>query len=166
MSSKSSLQLHHARWSELSLDEFYEIARLRYDVFALEQRVEDEDFDGRDQLPDTEHWWLTQPDGTVVCYLRVLRPETDDEQPADLPPATWAIGRMATASAARKQGLARRLLENVLTEHSDEPFLLHAQMHAMALYEKLGFVQFGEPYDEAGIQHIGMYRSPGSPTRS
>ncbi|WP_341728180.1 GNAT family N-acetyltransferase [Brooklawnia sp.] len=154
-----SIQLHRASWSELSLDEFYEIARLRYAVFALEQRVDDEDLDGRDDLPDTEHWWFSKPDTAVVCYLRVLRPADDEKQPVGVPAAAWVIGRMATAQHARGQGLAHDLLEAVLMRRPEQPFLLHAQLHARGLYERLGFVPFGEVYDEAGIQHIGMYRA-------
>lgn len=161
MISTSALRIHHARWAELSLAEFYEIARLRYDVFALEQRVEDEDFDGRDALADTEHWWISDPEVAVVCYLRLLRPADDEVQPDNSPAATWVVGRMATARSTRRQGLAHQLLETVLAAHPDDPFVLHAQIHAAGLYEKSGFVRFGEPYSEAGIQHIGMYRPAG-----
>lgn len=36
---------------------------------------------------------------------------------------------------------------------------LHAQAYAKALYEKFGFAVFGEPFDEAGIPHVRMYRA-------
>ncbi|PZE27174.1 MULTISPECIES: GNAT family N-acetyltransferase [unclassified Curtobacterium] len=151
--------VHRGRWDALTTDDLYAVVRLRNRVFALEQRVTAEDFDGRDREPETEHWWIPGEDGVARAYLRCIRPAADEVQPAVDLPATRVIGRVATAVEHRGQGLARRLVDAVLAAHPDEAFLLHAQEYVAGLYAAAGFVPFGEPYVEAGIRHVGMYRA-------
>ncbi len=149
--------MQHARWDRLTTDELYGIVRLRNRVFALEQRVSDEDFDGRDREPDTEHWWFGADDETVG-YLRLIRPAAGEVHPEGTAPPSWVIGRVATHPEHRGRGIAGRLVAAVLDRHGHEPFVLHAQEYVAALYERHGFVRFGEPYVEAGIRHVGMHR--------
>lgn len=153
----SEHSVHHARWTRLTTDELYGIVVLRNRVFALEQRVTAEDFDGRDREPDTEHWWFGT-DTDAVGYLRLIRPAADEVHPDGAAPPAWVIGRVATDPEHRGQGIAGRLVAAVLDEHGHDPFVLHAQEYVAALYERYGFVRFGEPYDEAGIRHVGMHR--------
>ena len=156
----SEHSVHHARWTRLTTDALYGIVVLRNRVFALEQRVTAEDFDGRDREPDTEHWWFGTDD-TAVGYLRLIRPAADEVHPAGAVPPAWVIGRVATHPEHRGQGIAGRLVAAVLREHGDEPFVLHAQEYVSGLYERHGFACFGDPYLEAGIRHVGMHR-PGA----
>ncbi len=149
--------MQHASWDRLTTDELYGIVRLRNRVFALEQRVSDEDFDGRDREPDTEHWWFGT-DAEAVGYLRLIRPAPGEVHPAGTAAPAWVIGRVATHPDHRGAGIAGRLVAAVLEAHGHEPFVLHAQEYVAALYERHGFVRFGEPYVEAGIRHLGMYR--------
>lgn len=37
--------------------------------------------------------------------------------------------------------------------------ILHAQLTAKGFYDKLGFIPFGEEFEEAGIQHISMMKT-------
>ncbi|WIB59828.1 GNAT family N-acetyltransferase [Curtobacterium sp. MCLR17_007] len=154
----SEHSVHRTRWPRLTTDELYGIVRLRNRVFALEQRVTDEDFDGRDRAVDTEHWWFGT-DTEAVGYLRLIRPATDERHPADSVPPAWVVGRVATHPEHRGVGIASRLVDAVLGEHGHEPVVLHAQEYVAALYERHGFVRFDEPYVEAGIRHVGMYRA-------
>lgn len=153
----SEHSVHHARWTRLTTDELYGIVVLRNRVFALEQRVTAEDFDGRDREPDTEHWWFGADAGTVG-YLRLIRPAADEDHPAGAEPPAWVIGRVATDPQHRGQGIASRLVAAVLDAHGDDAVVLHAQEHVAGLYERHGFTRFGAPYDEAGIRHVGMHR--------
>ena len=41
-------------------------------------------------------------------------------------------------------------------ERGDREVVLHAQRTAEGFYARLGFVQRGEPFEEAGIVHIEM----------
>ncbi|MFJ3378887.1 GNAT family N-acetyltransferase [Curtobacterium sp. NPDC090217] len=153
----SEHSVQRASWDRLTTDELYGIVRLRNRVFALEQRVSDEDFDDRDREPDTEHWWFGT-DAEAVGYLRLIRPAAGEVHPADTAAPAWVIGRVATHPDHRGTGIAGRLVAAVLEAHGHEPFVLHAQEYVAALYERHGFVRFGEPYVEAGIRHLGMYR--------
>jgi len=158
LAAMSEHSVHSARWDRLTTDELYGIVVLRNAVFALEQRVTGVDFDGRDREPDTEHWWFGADDDPVG-YLRLIRPAADEAHPEGSERPAWVIGRVATHPHHRGQGIAARLVAAVLAAHGDEPFVLHAQEYVAALYERHGFVRFGEPYDEAGIRHVGMYRT-------
>lgn len=145
-------------WTALTTDELYEIVRLRNRVFALEQRVTAEDLDGRDREPDTEHWWTEDRAGRTVAYLRLIRPATDEALPDGAGDVRWVIGRVATAPEARGRGLASGLVAAVLAAHGTEAIVLHAQEYVAGLYARAGFTTFGDPYEEAGIVHVGMHR--------
>lgn len=157
LATMSEHSVRHARWDCLTTDELYGIVVLRNRVFALEQRVTAEDFDGRDRHPDTEHWWFGADDDPVG-YLRLVRPAAGEPHPDGAAAPAWVVGRVATHPDHRGQGVADRLVGAVLAAHGDEPFVLHAQEYVAGLYERHGFARFGTPYDEAGIRHVGMYR--------
>ncbi|MFZ7087540.1 GNAT family N-acetyltransferase [Curtobacterium sp. RRHDQ10] len=150
-----------ARWTDLDRDDLWGIVRLRNRVFALEQRVTDEDFEPRDQADDTEHWWIDGAGGVAAAYLRLIRPSAAEVSPDGAEPARWVVGRVATEVGHRRRGFAHRLVEAVLDAHGTDPIALHAQEHVAGLYAASGFVRFGASYVEAGIRHVGMYRAPG-----
>lgn len=154
----SQYPVEFARWRELSIDQFFEIVRLRYAVYALEQRVDAEDFDAVDRAPTTEHWWIRDDDESLIAYLRLLAPPGGYPHLPELSPATWAVGRMVVRHDQRRRGFALQLLRAALDAHPNEAFVLHAQAYTKSLYEKLGFTVFGQPFDEAGIAHVRMYR--------
>jgi ElaA protein len=139
-------------WGELTTSELYSFLKLRTDVFFVEQRIDEEELDNRDQEVTTEHLWVADDAGTAA-YLRVLfdaAPEYSD--------AHRVIGRVVVRADRRGEGLAQALFAEVLRRHGREPMLLHAQEYVAPLYGKFGFVAFGEPYPEAGISHVSMYR--------
>ena len=139
-------------WSELTTEELYSFVKLRTDVFFVEQRVDEEELDNRDQEPTTVHLWIADEAG-VAAYLRVLvnaAPEHLD--------ASRIIGRVVVRADRRGEGLAQVLMNRVLEDFGHEAMLLHAQQYVAPLYAKFGFEPFGEPYEEATIMHISMYR--------
>lgn len=140
-------------WGELTTDELYSIVKLRTDVFFVEQKVDEEELDNRDQEPGTVHYWIGD-DAGAAAYLRVLV----NAQPEHLD-AARIIGRVVVRADRRGEGLAQLLLRKVLVDFGHEAMLLHAQQYVAPLYAKFGFVEFGEPYDEATIMHISMYRA-------
>lgn len=143
-------------WAELTRDEFYDIVRLRAEVFIRGQRIVDEpEIDEVDRAPSTIHVWVPGGEG-ALAYLRVTGTTPDD---ADMPHITRAFGRVAVHPSARGTGLAQRLVEWVIDTHGDEPILIHAQAYIAALYEKYGFERIGELYEEAGIPHWRMVRN-------
>jgi len=142
-------------WSQLSLDEFYEIARLRTEVFFLEQRIEEEELDDRDREESTEHVWIADDRG-VAAYLRVVVDAAPQVGNRD---ARRLIGRVVTRADRRGEGLARQLVDRVIERHGHEPLALHSQSYIQPLYAAAGFEPFGEEYLEAGIPHVSMYRA-------
>lgn len=141
-------------WSQLTLDEFFELARLRTEVFFLEQRIDEPELDDRDRDDSTEHVWIADERGPAA-YLRVVVDATPQPGNRD---ARRLIGRVVTRADRRGEGLSRRLLEHVIALHGREPLALHAQSYIQPLYAAVGFESYGEEYLEAGIPHIGMHR--------
>jgi ElaA protein len=139
-------------WGELTTAELYSILKLRTDVFFVEQRIDEEELDNRDQEPQTEHVWIADDRG-VAAYLRVI---VDDV--ATHLDAHRLFGRVVVRADRRGEGLAQELMRYVVREHGHDGLLLHAQEYVAPLYAKFGFEAFGDPYREAGIQHIMMYR--------
>lgn len=146
-------------WSALTRDEFFELARLRTEVFFLEQRIDEPELDDRDRDESTEHVWIADDHGPAA-YLRVIVDDTPEPGNRD---ARRLIGRVVTRPDRRGEGLSRRLLEYVIERHGHEPLALHSQSYVQGLYATVGFVAYGDEYLEAGIPHIGMYRAPNAP---
>ena len=144
---------HRASWTELTPDQVYDIAKLRTDVFFVEQHVDETELDGRDREPATVHFFVADDRG-AAAYLRVLHDETAEHRDAHR-----VIGRVVTRADRRGEGLAHRLVQAAVAEFGAEPMLLHAQSYVAGLYARSGFEPFGEEFDEAGIPHLGMYRA-------
>jgi ElaA protein len=142
-------------WGELTTDELYSILKLRTDVFFVEQRIDEEELDNRDQEPTAEHLWIPDDRG-IAAYLRVL---WDDE--ASHRDAHRIVGRVVVRADRRGEGLAQVLFAEAVERHGRDAMLLHAQEYIAPLYAKFGFEPFGAVYVEAGLPHLSMYR-PGA----
>lgn len=128
----------------------YNIARLRNRVYVMEQGLTTvEELDGRDLEPTTQIWWI-QIEGVPVSTLRVLKED----------PHTLSIGRVATDKPFRGHGLASALIRAVMAYYPDQLLTMHAQMHLQAWYRTFGLETVGEPYYEAGREHVTMIREP------
>jgi ElaA protein len=134
---------------ELTAKDVYDIWRIRDQVFAFEQHVEDTDVDGRDLLAATTHFWLSDDEGPT-SYLRVYVAD-----------GIRHIGRVCTRKDQRGQGLSAELMAEVARLWGDEELQLNAQAHLEQWYVKLGYVRSGDDYDEAGIVHTPMVRPGG-----
>lgn len=124
----------------------HEILRLRQEVFVVEQQAAYPDIDGRDLEPGTVQFWAGR--GTVDSTLRLLRE----------PDGTERIGRVATAKAARGQGLSSRLMAAAIAETRTSRIALDAQAHLEQWYARFGFVRAGDDFQEDGIPHVPMAR--------
>ncbi|WP_169166675.1 GNAT family N-acetyltransferase [Cellulomonas taurus] len=138
------------RSDQITAAELYAVLRLRVDVFVVEQECAYPELDGVDMLPDTLHVW-TEEDGEVFGCIRVLRHGSDRP----------AIGRVATAQAARGRRVAGGLLERGIELCGPTATIdLHAQEHLEQWYGRYGFVRDGATHDEDGIPHVPMIRVP------
>ena len=121
---------------------------LRIDVFCGEQGVT---FDGdRDGLDDEAvHLVALADDGEVIGTCRLLIE----------PGGTARFGRRCVLASARGSGVGAALLAEAEREaraaHARR-IGMHAQTGALSLYRRAGFRPYGEPFDEEGIEHVGM----------
>ena len=72
------------------------------------------------------------------------------------------IGRMAVTRVLRGSRLGREVLHALLDEARRRgcgEVLLHAQLSARDFYHRSGFTARGEPFEEASIPHIEMFKS-------
>jgi predicted GNAT family N-acyltransferase len=121
---------------------------VRYEVFVDEQEVPHEL--EVDELDACALHLVAIRDGQVVGTLRML----DQEGAAK-------IGRVAVRAAARRAGIGARLMDRaaaIAVERGFAEIVLHAQVAVAGFYRRLGYVEEGDLFDEAGIPHIAMRR--------
>jgi ElaA protein len=70
------------------------------------------------------------------------------------------IGRVVTAADQRGQGHAARLMRAALAVDPAMTWELHAQCVVQNFYLRFGFRTVGDEFDEDGIPHIAMVRTP------
>ena len=70
----------------------------------------------------------------------------------------YKLERFAVLQEFREKGVGSALIRAVLEDlPKDAGYIyLHAQVQAVKLYEKAGFVKEGEEFEEAGIRHYKM----------
>jgi predicted GNAT family N-acyltransferase len=119
---------------------------LRREVFVGEQHVPAAiEFDAYDHA--ATHL-VALADGDVVGTLRLVWLD-----------AHAKFGRVAVARAARRHGIATALMRHgmeLARARGETRFYLTAQIDKLALYEKLGFVACGDPFEEGGMPHLAM----------
>jgi len=147
-------QLVVKRWSEMSRDDVFDMVLLRTQVFFVEQRIDEQDFDDADRDERTLHMWISDDHG-AAAYLRVRELDASDEG------ALRTFGRVAVRADARHAGLARKLIREVLVRFADEPLTIHSQEYVVGLYEEFGFQAVGKRFIEAGLPHRTMVRAAG-----
>jgi len=129
-----------------SQDQVDQAMALRRTVFVEEQGVPlAEEIDG---LDDQATQLVALDGGDVVATCRLLLDGT-----------TVKLGRMVVAKERRREGIAAEMLRVADHEASllgAEQIRLAAQTYATALYEQAGYVAYGEPFADAGIEHIWM----------
>ncbi len=142
-----SLILHTKRFDQLTVDELYELLRIRSEVFVVEQNCVYQDLDRDDQ--EAVHLWLTEG-GKVVALCRVC--------PAGTHMREVSVGRVITTERGKGYG-KRIMLEGIATarEHFHATVIeIEAQEYAKGFYEQVGFRQSSEPFMLDGIPHIKM----------
>ncbi len=70
----------------------------------------------------------------------------------------YKLERFAVLKKYRGKGIAQEMIKTVLNDlPADAIYVyLHAQLTAVRLYQKMGFVAEGEIFEEANIQHYKM----------
>lgn len=139
-------------FEDLNNEELYQILRLRNEVFVVEQDCAYQDADNYDQ--QAYHVMGTTDTG-LAAYSRIFRPGIKFDMAS--------IGRVVTASFARRHGFGRELMQVSIGAVQDKwgkmPIKISAQQYLQKFYESLGFVQSSDPYLEDNIPHIEMIRA-------
>lgn len=129
---------------DIGLDQAF---KLREIVFIDEQGIDrDVEFDG---LDDACHHLLAKIGDRAVGTLRIRR--LDD--------GVAKIERVVVLKSERGRHFGIKMMAaalEVVREFGMEAAKLHAQTYAKAFYAKLGFVAYGDTFDEDGIKHIAM----------
>ena len=120
---------------------------LRHAVFVVEQSVPAEL--ERDEHDDDAFHVVALLGDDCVGTGRLVRQEG----------GVGRVGRMAVAGRSRRRGVGERVLA-ALEQKAKEAGLttveLHAQLYVEAFYLRHGYARVGEPFVEAGIDHVVM----------
>lgn len=121
-----------------------QVFAIRKEVFVVEQNCPPE---LEWEFEDESTHFLARVDGQPAGAARWRRTDKG-----------YKLERFAVLQAFRGQGIGQELVKNVLADlPADAGYVyLHAQIHAMGLYQKFGFVAEGPQFEEAGIQHFKM----------
>ena len=140
MQSEAGVRIEIADWAR----DARILRAIREAVFVEEQNVPMElEWDGRD--PDCTH---------VIAYVEGGKPVATGRLDAD-----GHIGRLAVLKPWRGRGVGSHVLLALTAIAKSKGFqacALNAQTHAIAFYERHGFVAEGDEFDDAGIAHRHM----------
>ena len=122
-------------------------------VFAIRREV----FVGEQNCPPELEWehedesnhFLATVDGEPAGASRWRKTENG-----------YKLERFAVLKKFRGHGVGQALVQAVLDDlPKDAPYVyLHAQVQAVTLYERFGFVKTGPQFEEAGIQHYKIVK--------
>ena len=139
-------------YKDLTIDELYEILKLRSIVFVVEQNCVYQDLDDLDKT--SYHIFMKEKDKPEIkVYLRVFEKDKNTAQ----------IGRVVTAQDKRRKGYASELIKKGIeiakNEMKKNKVYLEGQVYASKLYEKLGFKIISDEFLEDGIPHYKMLKN-------
>ena len=136
------------RYNDLSKDQFFDILKLRIEIFVVEQCCYYQELDNEDK--EAFHVSIYN-DGIIVAVGRII-PNLHNKQ--------VKIGRIAVKMEHRKKGLAYKMMKDIMNfiskKYKNFSVLLSAQTYLIEFYQSFGFKEIGNTYLEDGIEHINM----------
>lgn len=137
---------------QLTGEEVYEILKIRSVIFVVEQNCAYLDMDDKDKV--ASHLFKLNQQSEIICYCRILPPNTNFEQAS--------IGRVVTNKNYRAKGLAREMMVQAIRYIEEEwrqtEIKISAQKYLEHFYGTLGFQSCSKTYLEDNIPHIEMIR--------
>jgi len=128
-----------------------DIFEIRRQVFVIEQGVNpDEEYD---EYEDSCTHYLAKYTGIAAGTCRIRHTKNGIK-----------LERFAVIKSYRGKGIGAALVVKCLEKigNTEATIYLHAQLHAVPFYKKLGFETTGPQFEEAGIQHFKMLYLPTS----
>jgi len=154
-----NIQWKIKRYNELTIDELYNILKIRAEVFVVEQNCVYQDIDDKDIFSfhligiDTD----IKGHKNIIAYLRILPPKTNYHF------KEASIGRVMTVNSVRNQGLGKELVERGIEftekEYKGKGIRISGQLYLEKFYNDLGFKTVSDVYLEDGIKHVEMLKS-------
>lgn len=147
-----SVSFYHNDFYELSLDDLYDILRLRSLVFNHQQNViqlsrgECVEIDGEDKK--CSHIIGRDENGKIVATARLF----DNNE-------SFRLGRLAVHPELQKKGIGKLVMNYLDSIINSKPIDMHAQSYLIDWYSKLGWSVKGEEFMECGIKHIRMIKN-------
>ena len=139
-------------FDELTNEELYDILKLRFEVFVIEQECLDIDPDGNDKV--SMHLML-EDDGKIIGCARILPPKVSYDEPS--------IGRIALDKSYRGKGLGREIVQKCIDFIHNimkiREIRISGQAYLLDFYKSFGFVVTKGPYLEDKIPHYQMLLS-------
>ena len=137
-------------FNELTIDEMYEIAKSRFEVFVCEQEITDEqDFDDKDKV---SYHVMLKDEGRIIAYSRIV--------PKKVAYENISIGRVLVLKGYRRKGIAQKMMKSALefikNNLNENVVVLSTQEYAKEMYLSVGFKVVSDIYDEVNIPHVKM----------
>ena len=143
------LQWKIKSFEDLSVNELYDILRLRSEIFVVEQNCVYLDLDGKDKV--ALHLF-GESDGKIVAHSRLFKPGISFENAS--------IGRVVVDATYRDRkwghDLMREAIAGIKNHFGESEITIGAQLYLKKFYESHGFIQSSEMYLEDDIPHIEM----------
>ncbi|HKJ06374.1 MAG TPA: GNAT family N-acetyltransferase [Flavobacteriaceae bacterium] len=137
------------KFTELSLQELYEMLQLRSEVFVVEQNCVYQDIDGKDQK--SLHV-LGKVNNQIVAYCRIFK-SGDYFKYA-------SVGRVVVSPKMRGKNYGHIIFEAsvkaIKSFYNEEKIKISAQQYLTKFYNEHNFKQIGDFYLEDGIPHVAM----------
>ena len=139
------------KFSELSIEELYQILRLRSEVFVVEQDCVYQDLDNKDQI--SVHIFIKEKN-EIVAYTRIFKSGDYYKNPS--------IGRVVVSKKNRGKELGKKIMissiDYIQENIKGDKIELSAQKYLDKFYKDIGFYKIGEDYLEDGIPHQRMIK--------
>jgi ElaA protein len=152
MNTNTNLRWVTKSFAELTVDELYDVLRLRSEVFVVEQKCIFLDIDNNDRKAFHTIGFIGDE---VVATTRLFEKDImyDGYQ---------SIGRVVGSPRHRGLGIGKALMQYSISEcerlFGKGPIKIGAQLYLKKFYNEQGFEQSGDMYLEDDIDHIPMIR--------
>ena len=153
MSTNTNLRWVTKTFAELTVNELYDLLKLRSEVFVVEQKCIFLDIDNNDQKAFHTIGFIGEE---VVATTRLF----DKNIMYD---GYQSIGRVVGSPRHRGLGIGKALMQYSIQEcerlFGKGPIKIGAQLYLKKFYGEQGFEQSGDVYLEDEIDHIPMIRA-------
>ena len=143
------MKIEVKKFKDLSVDEIYEILKLRSEVFVVEQGCIYQDIDGKDKK--AMHL-MGKKDKEIIAYTRIF----DSGDYYELPSIARVVVKKKTRGKERGKEIMKESIKYIKENLQEKTIVLSAQKYLEKFYKDLGFIVEGEEYLEDGIPHQKM----------